>query len=85
MFTQWVADNVNQNMATLHSKGTLHGKGIIFVSTPKNSVPFTAKSRVIAREQRVKVNELVWNKGVWHWCLDGPCGLCMNCQGKVFL
>ena len=60
-FTQWVADNVDHNVATLDGKGTLHGMGIIAVSTPKDSVPLTTKSRVIARQQRVKVNELVRN------------------------
>ena len=51
-------------MATLDGISTLHGIGIIAVSTPRESVPLTAKSQVIARQQRVKVNELVRNKGV---------------------
>ncbi len=51
-------------MGTLDGSGTLHGMGIIAVSTPKDNVPLTAKSRVITRQQRVKVNELVRDKGV---------------------
>ncbi len=33
-YTQWVADNVDHNVATLDGKGTFHGMGIIAVSTP---------------------------------------------------
>ena len=32
--TQWVADNVNHNIATLDGHGTFHGMGIISLSTP---------------------------------------------------
>jgi len=64
-FTQWVADNVDHNVASLDGSGTLHGVGIIAVSTPKdNRSPLTAKSRVINRQPRVKVDELVKDKGV---------------------
>ncbi len=63
-FTQWVADNVDHNVATLDGNGSLHGMGIIAVSTPKDGVQLAAKSRVISRQQRVKVNELVREKGV---------------------
>lgn len=51
-------------MATLDDKGSLHGMGIIAVSTPKDNVPLIVKSRVISRQQRIKVNELVREKGV---------------------
>ena len=57
-FTQWVADNVDHNVASLDGSGSLHGMGIIAVSTPKDNVPLIAKSRVINRQQRVKVNDL---------------------------
>ena len=63
-FTQWVADNVDHNVATLDGNGSLHGMGIIAVSTPKDNVPLITKSRVINRQQRIKVNELVREKGV---------------------
>ena len=38
--------------------------GIIAVSTPKDGTPLTTNSRVITRQQRSKVNELVKDKGV---------------------
>jgi len=63
-FTQWVGDNVDHNAGTLDGRGTLHGMGSIAVSTPTDNVPLTAQSRVITRQQRVKVNELVRDKGV---------------------
>jgi len=63
-FTQWVADNVDHNVASLDGTGSLHGMGIVAVSTPKDNVPLIAKSRVINRHPRVKVNELVKDKGV---------------------
>ncbi len=63
-FTQWVAYNVDHNVATLDGKGSLHEMGIIAVSTPKDIVTLIAKSRVINRLQRIKVNELVRGKEV---------------------
>ncbi|XP_065911780.1 uncharacterized protein [Dysidea avara] len=63
-FTQWVADNVDRNVASLDGNGSLYGMGIIAVSTPKDNVPLITKSRVISRQQRVKVNELVRDKGI---------------------
>ena len=51
-------------MATLDGNGSLHGMGIIAVSTPKDNVPLIAKLRVINRQQRIKVNKLVREKGV---------------------
>ena len=33
VFTQWVADNVDHNIATLTGKGTFHGMGVISCST----------------------------------------------------
>ena len=38
--------------------------GIIAVSSPKDNVPLIAKSRVIRRQQRMKVNELVGEKAI---------------------
>ena len=63
-FTQWVADNVDHNVASLDGTGSLHGMGIIAISTPKDNVSLIAKSRVISRQPRVKVTELVKDKGV---------------------
>ena len=33
-FTQWIADNVDHNLATLDRQGTFQGMGIIAISTP---------------------------------------------------
>ena len=63
-FAQWVADNVDHNVASLDGTGSLHGMGIIAVSTPKDNVPLIANSRVISRQPRVKVTELVKDKEV---------------------
>ena len=63
-FTQWVADNVDHNVATLDGQGTFHGMGVIAVSSPKDNTPLVSKSRVIYRQQRITVDELVRDKGV---------------------
>ena len=36
-FTQWVADNVDHNIATIDGHNTFHGMGIIAVTTPPNT------------------------------------------------
>ena len=61
-FTQWVADNVDHNVASLDGNGSL--MGIIAISTPKDNVPLSAKSRKISGQQRIKVDEVVREKGV---------------------
>ena len=63
-FTQWVADNVDHNVASLDGNSSLHGMGIIAISTPKDNVPLCAKSRKISRQQHIKVDEVVREKGV---------------------
>ena len=63
-FTQWVADNVDHNVASLDGTGSLQGMGIIVISTPKDNVPLIAKSGVISRQPRVKATKLVKDKGV---------------------
>ena len=63
-FTQWVADNVDHNVATLDGEGTFHGMGIIAVSTPEDKTPLTLKARVITRQKRMRVNGLIKDKGV---------------------
>ena len=63
-FTQWVADNVDHNVATLDGRGTFHGMGIIAVSTAKNHTPLKVQSRIISRQQYTKVSMLVEGKGV---------------------
>lgn len=54
----------HHNVATLDGQGTFHGMGIIAVSSPKDNTPPVAKSRVISRQKRMKVDELVKDKGV---------------------
>ena len=61
-FTQWVANNVDHNVASLDGNGSFHGMGIIAISTPKDDVPLCAKSRKISRH--IKVDEVVREKGV---------------------
>ena len=53
-FTQWVADNVDHNVGTLDGKGSLHGLGIIAVSTPHSAIPLSTKSWVITRQHQNK-------------------------------
>ena len=63
-FTQWVADNVDHNVATLDGRGTFHGMGIIAISTAKYHTPLKVQSRTISRQQYTKVIVLVKDKGV---------------------
>lgn len=63
-FSQWVADNLDHNVATLDGQGTFHGMGIIAVSTPKDNRELQAKARVINRLQRMKPTEFLDEKGV---------------------
>ena len=51
-FTQWISDNVDQNIATLDGKSTFHGMGIIAASTEKAfnvswKIPWQKATRVI--------------------------------------
>ena len=48
-FTQWMADNVDHNLASLDSLGTVRGMKIITISSPKDAVPLKARSHVIQR------------------------------------
>lgn len=63
-FTQWVADNVDHNVASLDGQGSFHGMGIIAVSSPKDAVPLLTRPRLIPRLQRIGANEVVKNKGL---------------------
>ena len=62
-FTQWVADNVDHNVATLSGEGTFHGMRIIAVSTSKDKMHFVITSHIISR-QRLKVSEFLNDKGI---------------------
>jgi len=63
-FTQFVADNVDHNVATLDGKGTFHGMGIIAVSTRTAQQSEGVKARAIRRLKRRCVRDVVINRGV---------------------
>ena len=63
-FTQWVADNVDQNISTLNGEGTFHGIEIIAVSTSTDESASTFTPQVIKRQKPLRVNDLVRDKGV---------------------
>ena len=50
---------MDHNVGTLDGKGSVHGMAITAVSTPHSAIP-----RVITRQQRIKTNELVREKGI---------------------
>ena len=54
---------MDHNLATLDGQGTFHGMGIIAVSTPNQDQLFPSPSRIV-RRQKIKVHELVKDKGV---------------------
>ena len=57
-FTHWVADNVDHNIATLTGKCTLHGMGIISISSSENRA--TKQKHVIQRlKERTKASSCV--------------------------
>ena len=65
-FTQWAADNVDHNVATLDGQGTFHGMEILAISTAKDHAPLKVQSWIISRQQYTtyvyKVNVLVKDK-----------------------
>ena len=63
-FTQFVADNVDHNVATLDGKGTFHGMGIISISTGTAQQSEDVKARAIQRLKRRCVTDVVVNRGV---------------------
>ena len=63
--TQWVADNVVHNIATLDGRGTFHGMGIISVSTTTTPAVRRRHEQLVRRGNLVKSKTLVLNKGVF--------------------
>ena len=59
--TQWVADNVDHNICTLHSKNTLRGMGVKAVSTQPQH---TSQNSQIQCNQIMKVRIATANKGI---------------------
>ena len=62
--TQWVADDVDHNIATLDGRGTFHGMGIKSVSTPTTSTVTRRHEQLVRGENLLKSKALVLNKGV---------------------
>ena len=62
-FTQWIVDNVNQNVVLLDGQGSSHGIEIIAVSSPKDVVPLHARTKVIPMLSWITVNGVVKDKG----------------------
>ena len=67
-FTQWVADNVDHNVATLDDQGSFHGMGIIAISSPEDAVPLKTRARVIPRLPRITANEVVKYNAIYESC-----------------
>jgi len=63
-FTQFVADNVDHNVATLDGKGTFHGMGLIAVSTKTEAWSANLRRRAVNRVKRTNVMDVVNRKGV---------------------
>ena len=61
---QWVADNVDHNIATLEGRSSFHGMGTISVSTPTTSAVTRRHKQLVRRGNLVKSKALVLNKGV---------------------
>ena len=59
-FRQWVADNVDHNIATLTGKGTFHGMGIVCV----DSLPLGGFSRIERLKSRPPAGSLTKCRGV---------------------
>ena len=62
--TQFVADNVDHNIATIDGKGTFHGMGIIAISTPLYSNNAHTLKTVIERKKYITSHAMISNKGV---------------------
>ena len=62
--TQFVADNVDHNIATTDGKGTFHGMGIIAISAPLYSNKAHPWKTVIERKKYITSHAMISNKGV---------------------
>ena len=69
-FVQWIAENVDHNIATLDVKGTFHGMGLVSAVTPGN---VANKLHVIKRlKERRYAADVVKGKGVQIFPYTGP-------------
>jgi hypothetical protein len=62
-FTQWMADNVDHNPATLDGKGSLHAMGVISATTSKTGLQ-NLGTMPIPRQKIKKVAAVTFNKGI---------------------
>ena len=62
--TQFVADNVDHNIATIDGKRTFHGMDIIAISTPLYSNNAHPLKTVIERKKYITSHAMISNKGV---------------------
>ena len=64
-FSQWVADNVDHNLASIDVCGSFRGMGVMVISTPtKNSTGPVASQNAIKRIKTVRSKEFIANKGI---------------------
>ena len=63
-FTQWIADNVDHNIATLDGKQTFHGMGIVCATTGQFGQERVKQGYVIPRHKKVMATHAIKNKGV---------------------
>ena len=61
VFTQWVADNVDHNIATLTGKGTFHGMGVISCST---SLVTNLTQKIKRLKERKRTSTFVEHRGI---------------------
>ena len=64
-FSQWVADNVDHNLASIDGSGSFRGMGVLVILTPtKNSTGPVASQNAIKRIKTVRSKELIANKRI---------------------
>ena len=63
-FTQFSANNVDHNVATVDGKGTFHGMGIVAISTRSDNTAAEVKRIAVKRVKRRCVTDVVCNKGI---------------------
>ena len=72
-FTQWAADNVDHNVATLDGIGSFHGMGVIAMAVQHNTGSLNSGSfgeKAVARCKRMQVSQLTKHRGIkiHHYC-----------------
>ena len=80
-----MADNTQHNIMTLLGQVIFHGIRVIAISTPDAASSFTTKSQVVRRQQCVRVNELVSDKGVPITSYFSPTKSIVWCSQTLYL